>query len=161
VPACFVEVTDTEPDLVWGDLRLVRQLPSEAELKNAEVRSRYASVRLDAYHARLLNGNNEKNLLHGLASTTFWGYVSGKDGQFNSERAIAKTKMLIKGRARVPGQDRCLRSVHVVFVKSIRLSIGTFHQVSADYLSLYLNEFTFRHNFRSEPDQFRQLIRSA
>lgn len=39
--------------------------------------------------------------------------------------------------------------------------IGTFHQVSAEYLPLYLNEFCFRHNFRSEPDQFRQLISSV
>lgn len=39
--------------------------------------------------------------------------------------------------------------------------IGTFHQVSAGYLPLYLNEFTFRHNFRYEPDQFRQLISSV
>lgn len=39
--------------------------------------------------------------------------------------------------------------------------IGTFHQVSAEYLPLYLNEFSFRHNFRSEPDQFRQLISSV
>lgn len=39
--------------------------------------------------------------------------------------------------------------------------VGTFHQVSAEYLPLYLNEFTFRHNFRSEPDQFRQLISSV
>jgi transposase-like protein len=39
--------------------------------------------------------------------------------------------------------------------------IGTYHQVSAEYLPLYLNEFTFRHNFRHEPDQFRQLISSV
>lgn len=39
--------------------------------------------------------------------------------------------------------------------------VGTFHNVSRDYLPLYLNEFTFRHNFRHEPDQFRQLISSV
>lgn len=39
--------------------------------------------------------------------------------------------------------------------------MGTFHQVSAEYLPLYLNEFSFRHNFRHEPDQFRQLISSV
>jgi len=39
--------------------------------------------------------------------------------------------------------------------------VGTFHNVSKDYLPLYLNEFTFRHNFRHEPDQFRQLISSV
>jgi transposase len=39
--------------------------------------------------------------------------------------------------------------------------VGTFHNVSKDYLPLYLNEFTFRHNFCHEPDQFRQLISSV
>jgi transposase-like protein len=39
--------------------------------------------------------------------------------------------------------------------------VGTFHNVSKEYLPLYLNEFTFRHNFRHEPDQFRQLISSV
>jgi transposase-like protein len=39
--------------------------------------------------------------------------------------------------------------------------IGTYHQVSAEYLPLYLNEFTFRYNFRHESDQFRQLISSV
>jgi len=36
--------------------------------------------------------------------------------------------------------------------------IGTFHNVSADYLPLYLAEFTFRHNFRYETDPFALLI---
>jgi hypothetical protein len=36
--------------------------------------------------------------------------------------------------------------------------IGTFHNVSADYLPLYLAEFTFRHNFRRESDPFALLI---
>jgi transposase-like protein len=39
--------------------------------------------------------------------------------------------------------------------------IGTYHQVSADYLPLYLNEFTFRHNFRKHPDAFAELISSV
>jgi transposase-like protein len=39
--------------------------------------------------------------------------------------------------------------------------IGTFHNVTGEYLPLYLNEFTFRHNFRNEPDIFRQLISSV
>jgi transposase-like protein len=39
--------------------------------------------------------------------------------------------------------------------------IGTYHQVSKDYLPLYLNEFSFRHNFRKDPDAFAQLISSV
>jgi transposase-like protein len=39
--------------------------------------------------------------------------------------------------------------------------VGTFHNVSADYLPLYLNEFSFRYNLRKHPDAFAQLISSV
>ena len=36
--------------------------------------------------------------------------------------------------------------------------VGTFHKVSKDHLPLYLNEFSFRHNHRHDPEIFRALI---
>jgi transposase-like protein len=36
--------------------------------------------------------------------------------------------------------------------------IGSFHNVSKDYLPLYLAEFSFRHNNRKNPDMFRELL---
>jgi len=36
--------------------------------------------------------------------------------------------------------------------------VGTFHNVSKDYLPLYLNEFSYRHNNRNNPDAFADLI---
>jgi len=36
--------------------------------------------------------------------------------------------------------------------------VGTFHKVSKDYLPLYLNEFSFRHNHRKDPDMFGALV---
>jgi transposase-like protein len=36
--------------------------------------------------------------------------------------------------------------------------MGTFHQVSKDYLPLYLNEFAFRHNYRKHPDMFERVV---
>jgi len=36
--------------------------------------------------------------------------------------------------------------------------IGTFHKVSKDYLPLYLNEFSFRHNHRDNPDIFGAVV---
>lgn len=36
--------------------------------------------------------------------------------------------------------------------------VGTFHKVSEDYLPLYLNEFSFRHNHRKHPDMFGVVI---
>ncbi len=36
--------------------------------------------------------------------------------------------------------------------------IGTYHNVSKDYLPLYLNEFSYRHNHRNDADAFADLI---
>jgi transposase-like protein len=36
--------------------------------------------------------------------------------------------------------------------------IGTYHNVSKDYLPLYLNEFSWRHNNRENADAFGDLI---
>jgi len=36
--------------------------------------------------------------------------------------------------------------------------MGTFHHVSKDYLPLYLNEFSYRHNNRNNPNAFADLI---
>lgn len=56
--------------------------------------------------------------------------------------------------------------VHTNSIKSFwallkRGVIGTYHQVSKDYLPLYLNEFTFRHNERRNPEIFQRLISSC
>jgi transposase-like protein len=39
--------------------------------------------------------------------------------------------------------------------------MGSYHQVSREYLPLYLAEFTFRHNARKDPDMFERVIRQA
>jgi len=36
--------------------------------------------------------------------------------------------------------------------------VGTFHHVSADHLPLYLNEFSWRHNNRSNEEIFHALL---
>jgi transposase-like protein len=36
--------------------------------------------------------------------------------------------------------------------------VGTYHKVGKDYLPLYLNEFSFRHNHRHDPDVFAALV---
>jgi hypothetical protein len=36
--------------------------------------------------------------------------------------------------------------------------VGTYHKVSKDYLPLYLNEFSYRHNNRDNPDAFADLV---
>ncbi len=39
--------------------------------------------------------------------------------------------------------------------------MGSFHQVSKDYLPLYLAEFMFRHNHRKDPDMFTTVLRAC
>ena len=39
--------------------------------------------------------------------------------------------------------------------------MGSFHQVSREYLPLYLNEFSFRFNNRNNPAIFEAVIASA
>jgi len=36
--------------------------------------------------------------------------------------------------------------------------MGTFHNVSRTHLPLYLNEFSFRHNHRNDPDMFEAVL---
>jgi len=39
--------------------------------------------------------------------------------------------------------------------------MGSFHHVSKDYLPLYLNEFSYRHNNRDNPDAFANLLETC
>jgi hypothetical protein len=39
--------------------------------------------------------------------------------------------------------------------------VGTYHKVSKDYLPLYLNEFSYRHNNRDNPGAFANLIETC
>jgi len=39
--------------------------------------------------------------------------------------------------------------------------VGTYHNVSKDYLPLYLNEFSFRFNNRKNPDIFDDILRGC
>jgi transposase-like protein len=58
------------------------------------------------------------------------------------------------------------RNVHTANIDSFwsllkRGVMGTFHEVSKDYLPLYLNEFSFRHNNRKKGDMFAMVIGAA
>ena len=98
VPGRLLPAEREQPDLEWFGLRLVGDIP-EAGWNSAEKRSSFASRALDAFHTGLFSDiGNEASLLHGLASTVFWGYASGTDGRLRPERALAKVNMLRDGR---------------------------------------------------------------
>jgi transposase-like protein len=89
-----------------------------------------------------------------VATDEFGGYGWLKPMRFPHESVDHKSGEYVRG------------NVHTNNIENFwsllkRGVIGTFHNVSKDYLTLYLNEFTFRHNSRHEPDQFRQLISSV
>jgi transposase-like protein len=39
--------------------------------------------------------------------------------------------------------------------------MGSFHHISKEYLPLYLNEFSYRHNARNNPDAFAELLATS
>jgi hypothetical protein len=60
----------------------------------------------------------------------------------------------------------CARKVHTNSIESFwsllkRGMIGTYHNVSEEYLPLYLNEFSFRFNNRKNPDIFDEILRGC
>ena len=58
-----------------------------------------------------------------------------------------------------PVQENPLSSPQAAFWSLIKRGIfGSFHHVSKAYLPLYLNEFSFRHNNRENPDMFSTVV---
>ena len=104
VPGRLIASTGPETDLSCWGLRVVHEMPSHVEWNTMAGRSRYASVELDRYHTELLNREPLGDILLGLLSVVFWGYVSGTDGLFYPNRAISKAKMLSRGRGRIAPQ---------------------------------------------------------
>jgi hypothetical protein len=45
------------------------------------IQSSYASVKLDRFHEKLLNSNDDASLMHGLLSVVFWGYAPGANNK--------------------------------------------------------------------------------
>jgi len=67
----------------------------------------------------------------------------------------------------VHSKDEYVRGrVHTQSIESFwsllkRGIIGNYHKVSAKYLPLYLNEFTFRFNNRKNPAMFEKMLQSS
>jgi len=102
VPARLVEAGGKEPRFEWAaediHLRLVPDCPAQRQWNDSNFRVRCSSVALDDFHEGLLNGAVESDLLHGLASSVFWGFASGSDGIIRVERALGKARCLAVGR---------------------------------------------------------------
>ncbi|MDD5395562.1 MAG: hypothetical protein PHE17_21270 [Thiothrix sp.] len=64
------------------------------------------SLALDKFHNKLLNSHSDQDLLHGLISVVYWGYVSGRDGVSRQGRAKGKAMQLCRGRKNSIPQPR-------------------------------------------------------
>lgn len=53
------------------------------------------------------------------------------------------------------GHTNTIEGFWSIFKRGI---VGSFHKVSAKYMPLYIAEFQFRHNNRSNPDMFGEAL---
>lgn len=105
IPAELIRVRDSgDGGIQWEDLRLSSSVPSPDWHSNATKRQRFSSLELDNFHSALLTSDNAQDLLHGLLSVVFWGYVSGTDGNIREERALKRTCWHLNGRINSPPQ---------------------------------------------------------
>jgi hypothetical protein len=100
VPARLVQgVNGGSIGITWKSLILVQDVPPDWQSADATARARYSSFELDEFHRVLLNSNEQEHLMHGLLSVVFWGFASGSDGRINAERALARSRAIVHGRA--------------------------------------------------------------
>jgi transposase-like protein len=108
--------------------------------------------------ARTLNGFVrkvvDKDKVELVATDEYPGYHYLKAQGFPHETVTHSAGEYVRG------------EVHTAHIDSFwsllkRGVMGTFHNVSKDYLPLYLAEFQFRHNNRKNPDIFRAILRGC
>ncbi|MET4843685.1 hypothetical protein [Bradyrhizobium japonicum] len=83
----------------WKDLRLSSSVPPSDWYSDVTKRQSFSSMELDNFHSALLASDDPQELLHGLLSVVFWGYVSGTDGNIREARALKRTCWHLRGKA--------------------------------------------------------------
>ena len=73
-----------------------------------------SSKALDDFHFSLLNSHSDDDLLLGLISVVYWGFVSGKDGKLRNARALKRAVHIADGRAKAAPQakEEILKNLH-------------------------------------------------
>jgi hypothetical protein len=98
IPARLVRVSDGgEVKLPWKTLCLKMSVPQNWNAESTEAKSRYSSVALDDFHQALLTSENVEDILHGLLSVVFWGFVSGAKGGVTPNFALARAERVAHG----------------------------------------------------------------
>jgi hypothetical protein len=85
-----------------GSIKLTESLYVSAlfptKIQWQKQRSNFSSKELDQYHNSLLLSNNIEDVVLGVCSVQFWGYLSGKNGAMSEGRALARTHWFLNGR---------------------------------------------------------------
>jgi len=99
IPATLIQGSgSSDGDKRWADLQLSASVPPPDWHSDPAKRRVYSSLKLDNFHSRLLGSENAQELLHGLLSVVFWGYVSGTDGRVHVTRALKRARWHVVGK---------------------------------------------------------------
>jgi hypothetical protein len=115
VPARLVRIKrEASNGFTWKSLNLAADVPVNWQNADEAVRARYSSFELDEFHRALLNSTSDEELMHGLLSVVFWGFASGSKGRITSNRALARSRAFVCGRANATAQSSEDIIVHLI-----------------------------------------------
>jgi len=105
VPARLIRASDhVAADLSWKSIKLIMDVPKGWDATHLQTRLQYSSCKLDNFHGKLLQSENDDDLVQGLLSVVFWGFSSGADGRLNVRRALSRARAIVFGRKNAPPQ---------------------------------------------------------
>ena len=105
VPARLIRASDhVAADLSWKSIKLIMDVPKGWDATHLQTRLQYSSCKLDNFHDKLLQSENDDDLVQGLLSVVFWGFSSGADGRLNVRRALSRARAIVFGRKNAPPQ---------------------------------------------------------
>lgn len=110
--------------------------------------------RTDAATLQGFVANTVANDVSLIATDEASGYRGLKKKGFPHESVSHAQGQYVRGNVHTANLD----SFWSLFKRGI---IGSFHHVSKAYLPLYLNEFSYRHNVRKNPDAFAELLTTS
>ena len=107
-PARLIEshIHEAIERIEWGDMVLIQDIPSREEWTAEKYRRKQSSMRLDAFHTKLLNSEDCDEILHGILSVQYWGNAAGRDGRLTGF-ALKRARWLVDGKGRdIGGSNR-------------------------------------------------------
>jgi len=102
VQARLIRASDhVAADLSWKSIKLIMDVPKGWDATHLQTRLQYSSCKLDNFHGKLLQSENDDDLVQGLLSVVFWGFSSGADGRLNVRRALSRARAIVFGMSTV------------------------------------------------------------